>query len=675
MDRMGRARCCVLATSVLAAALGGISQVARADDAGDAGDPGDKPLSEYSLEELLQIPVAVVTRTERPQEATPGIVTLVTREEIAASGARDLVDVLQRVPGFAFATDVQGQLALGFRGNTGAGGEILILVDGQELNETLYGTPLLHYPVDLIERIEISRGPGSVVHGGYAELAVINIISRGAGDAAEVVLGARYGQMDHSYGYRDVQLALRQRLGEVAISVAAFLGEGRRSDATYRDFFGNAYRLPNQQDPALINVAVGYRGLSLRLIGDWMHTTSRDGLAVSEPAAVSTDFESQLAELTYTWHLGDGLTLTPRLAYKRQRPWRVTDDTASSFYEKTAERTTAALTLGWALPPHVELLAGAEVFTSEARLDDTARVGVGLQRPLAGGDTDEFSTVSGFAQVLVDHPIANLSLGARVEHNSRFGTVLLPRIGVTRRFGRFHAKLLVSQAFRAPGHEPFSLNVDLRPEKTTTYEVEAGYRVGAHVLASANLYDLTINDPFVYDFDPSAGTERYFNFARTGSRGFEAAVRAQYPDVRGELTWSFYDAAGRNQVALYAVPGDEHVTSGFPAHKVTASATVRIADDLELSPTVILLGPRVGPAAVDAGGAVVFGRQDATLLVDLFLVRHDLAVPGLELGVGVADLLDQGIVYPDRSAIAHAPLPGPTREYLLRVTYRHDLAR
>jgi outer membrane cobalamin receptor len=615
----------------------------------------------------------VVTRTDRPLDQTPGIVTIVTRDEIRASGARDLVDVLERVPGFSFAMDVQGQLALGFRGNTGAGGQVLLLVDGQELNETLYGTPLLHYPVDLIDKIEISRGPGSVVYGGYAELAVINVITRAAIDGDEVVVGARYGQMDRSYGYRDVQLGVRQHLGELRVSIDAFLGEARRSDATYADFFGHAYRLPNQLDPTIVDVGLAFRGARLHLLGDWMHTTSQDALAASAPAPVETDFDNQYAELTYAWKPVADLTVTPRLAYKRQRPWRVTDPAAASFYEKTAERYTGSLTVQWQARSHVQLLVGAEAFTSRAQLDDTTHTGAGLQQPLAGGDRDEFSTQSGFAQLLVDHRIADLSLGVRVEHNSRFGSVVLPRIGVTRAFGRLYAKALVSQAFRAPGHEPFSLNLALRPEKTTTYEIEAGYRVGDHVLISANLFDLTIRDPFVYDFDPAAGTERYFNFAQTGSRGLEASLRVEYPRARGELTWSFYDAAGRNQVALYAVPGRDDITSGFPAHKVVATGGFRVAHQLELSPTAILLGPVSGPTARAADGTVVFGREGATLLIDLFLQRTDLAVPGLDLGVGVDDLLDQGVVYLDRSAIAHAPLPGPTREYLLRATYRRDL--
>ena len=67
---------------------------------------------------------------------SPGILTLLSREEILASGARDLLDVLQLVPGFAPAVDVEGAVDVGFRGVWGHEGKILLLLDGQEMNSS-----------------------------------------------------------------------------------------------------------------------------------------------------------------------------------------------------------------------------------------------------------------------------------------------------------------------------------------------------------------------------------------------------------------------------------------------------------------------------------------------------------------------------------------------------------
>ncbi len=656
------------------AALAAVAAWLAGPTAAHAGDAGEPDLRQMTLEELLAIPVAVVTRSERPLRDTPGIVTVITRDDLAASGARDLIAVLQLVPGFAVGMDVQGSLALGFRGNTGAGGQILVLVDGLELNENMYGTPMIDVPIDLIEKIEIVRGPGSVVHGGYAELAVINVITRAAAGATAATVGTRYGQMEDGLGYRDVFATGRDRVAGVDVGVSASLGEGRRSDGYYRDFFGGAYRLPNRVDPAMLDVGLGWHGLEVRGLGHWLRTSSQDAVNVSEPAPVDTDFASYFLDARYAWRLTDTVTLTPRATFKRQQPWQVRDLAAITYYRKTAARYTGSVTLDWAVREHLDVLAGAEAFTSRARLVDTANTGVGFQQPLAEGDHDSFSTLTAYSQVLLDHRWANLSLGARLEWNSRFGAVMVPRIGVTRGLGRLHTKLLLSQAFRAPGHEPYSLNVDLRPEKTTTYELEVGYQLGEHVFAGANLFDITTRDPFVYDFDPLVGAERYLNFPRTGSRGVEAVVRAQHERGRAQLTGSYYDASGKNQVALYAVPGQDDVTSGFPAWKLTLSGSARVAEHLSLSPSVVVLGPVWGPVGVEGSADdLTFGEQDATLLLGIYALRRDLAVPGLDLGIGVADLLDQGVRYVERSAIAHAPLPGPTREYMLHVSYRRPL--
>jgi outer membrane receptor for ferrienterochelin and colicin len=135
---------------------------------------------------------------------SPAVVTAVSAEEIRSSGARDLMDVLLLVPGFFFGVDVQGTIGPGFRGLWGQEGKILLLIDGKEMNEQLYSTMQLghEFPVELIERVEVVRGPGSVIYGGNAELAVVNVITRNAQGSTDVLASATYGQMLGSYGRR-----------------------------------------------------------------------------------------------------------------------------------------------------------------------------------------------------------------------------------------------------------------------------------------------------------------------------------------------------------------------------------------------------------------------------------------------------------------------------------------
>ena len=75
-----------------------------------------RDVKDLSLEDLLDQPVEVTTRTARKARQAPGVVLVLTREEILATGARDLLEVLQLVPGFSFHADVEGVVGVGFRG-------------------------------------------------------------------------------------------------------------------------------------------------------------------------------------------------------------------------------------------------------------------------------------------------------------------------------------------------------------------------------------------------------------------------------------------------------------------------------------------------------------------------------------------------------------------------------
>lgn len=126
------------------------------------------------MEALINQQIAVSVKNPLSVRKSPNIISLITEEEIKKSGARDLTDVLRTFPGLDFGVDVQGQIGLGVRGSWANEGKILILLDGQEMNEIAYGTLQFgnNYPLEQIKKIEIIRGPGSAVYGGFAEYMV-----------------------------------------------------------------------------------------------------------------------------------------------------------------------------------------------------------------------------------------------------------------------------------------------------------------------------------------------------------------------------------------------------------------------------------------------------------------------------------------------------------------------
>ena len=82
---------------------------------------------EMSLEDLMKVEVTVASKKALTTRESPGIVTLITEEEIRNSGAQDLIDILKMVPGFDFGVDVEGVVDVAVRGNWAHGREGVII--------------------------------------------------------------------------------------------------------------------------------------------------------------------------------------------------------------------------------------------------------------------------------------------------------------------------------------------------------------------------------------------------------------------------------------------------------------------------------------------------------------------------------------------------------------------
>src|SRR5262249_12437081 len=318
------------------------------------------------------------------------------------------------------------------------------------------------------------------------------------------------------------------------------------SRGAYRDFSGGSYPMAGNSgvDPMFAKLAVTYRGLHASAIVDNYSLETRDGVGPALAAPAHQGFRGYYVDARYDIALRDHLTLTPRFDFIHQTPWEIRDLSSELFYTKTISRYTAGLALSYDPTRHVNLLAGAETYSDRAHVNDQTITGF---QTMFGDKPDvAYDTVATYAQVLVNHPLANLTIGARYEHHSAVGGSLVPRIALTKVIGRFHAKLLASQAFRAPGVENINLSHGLSPERTTVFEAEAGYQLGEHAFVAVNAFDTTIKKPIIYDFDQETMSELYQNFGHTGTRGLELDYRIRYPRASAEVNYSYYTASGKN---------------------------------------------------------------------------------------------------------------------------------
>lgn len=651
---------------------------ARAADPPRSDPPSELEL--FNLEALLNArTLQVPSKTPESVLETPGVVTVITRDEIVRSGARDLVDLLLLIPGFSFGVDVEGVINVGFRGNWGQEGKVLLLLDGQEMNELLYSSLQLgqHYPADHIQRLEIIRGPGSAIYGGYAELAVINVITRGAKDLNGVAGAVYYGQMEHATGRTAVTLSYGQtfaRAKGLEVSLEAFLDRGIRSDQNYVDFSGKQYSMADNStmQTAMVNASVGFHGLKLRFIFDDHHVFTRDAAGPVSAQAWDQRFQSYVLDLQYAGRINRKLTITPRISYTRQTPWQVTDKTSEIYYDKTVDRLRGNVILSYDILASLNALAGVEGYLDLARLNDPTVTG--FQTLFGNSRSVSYGNVAVFAQGLYRNFIANVTLGARYEYHEQFGSSFVPRVALTKVVGRFSLKLLFSQAFRAPAIENINLNPNIKPERTNVLEGELGLRITENMFFTVNGYWTQINQPIIYSVNPVTSQEMYFNADHVGTAGLEAELRLKYSGGYATLNYSFYSSAGQNNVASYQVPGHDDVLLAFPAHKLALSGSINLYRDVVgLSVTGAFMSRRYGYTRGDASGAPVLGSEPPIVLLNALVFYRNVGLRGLDLGVGGSNLIGQSyrLLQPYNSG--HAPLPMGSRELFARLAYHANL--
>lgn len=172
------------------------------------------PIADITLEQLATVEVNTVFGASRYlQRVTdaPSAVSIVTHEEIERFGYQTLAEILRGVRGFYVSND-RNYTYLGVRGFSRPGdynSRVLLLIDGHRLNETVYDLAYFgsEFPlnIDLIDRVEVVRGPGSSVYGTSAFFAVINVITKKAAAIPSLrasVLGGslKTGAVEGSYG-------------------------------------------------------------------------------------------------------------------------------------------------------------------------------------------------------------------------------------------------------------------------------------------------------------------------------------------------------------------------------------------------------------------------------------------------------------------------------------------
>lgn len=647
------------------------------------------------LESMINDAVSVSTKKALSRRNSPNVVTVINEDDIRNSGARDLIDVLRMVPGFTFGLDGSGQVGIGIRGNWAHEGKVLLLLDGQEMNE-IYTAKLFfgnRFPVQLIKRIEIIRGPGSAAYGGSAEFGVINIVTLSSDDYSGLYAGYAFGQMNGARAMRNRYFYIGKNWKKLTINYSSFIGNGERSNREHFGFYPT--ELQNQLgagaytsmagdsdiDPSFHNVSIKWKNLSFRSLIDFYHVRDVTLLDSFAQKPIINGIRAAFTELKWEMKLSEKFKLTPHYI----ATWQYPNTLASSISggvtiretQQEINRNRILLTANYQHNHRRDYLFGIDAYR------DYVDSQLNFQSIVASQTATSRYNFSVFGQGILRLPTFHLTTGMRLDYNTQFGFAFSPRLALTRRYEDFHFKLLVDGAYRAPtiGNTALSFageytfNEDstqvelvqgLAPERTFSIEAEIGYKINDKMYVTANVYNMTIFNPIVLNayqdqpirnvFGDRATILAYQNFNRAGTRGVE--VDFQLKDSWGNLdiNYSFYSSGQQTTVSPYSVASfsfdpekrqreNTGMLLAFPHHRLNMSLGYKLRDNLTLTATSHFYGARYGydvdiPAngTDPADGKLV--REAPALLLNVYARHQHFIWHNLDAGLGVYNLLN-----------------------------------
>lgn len=554
-----------------------------------------------SADSSRTLPALVVTATRehgalRSEVATT---TVLDGRALRAEGITHLADALRRVPGVAVMrqSGLGSQTSLFLRG--GQANYVRLLIDGVPVNEPGGTLDLARITLDDVERIEVVRGPASVLYGTDAVTGVIQLFTRRAGRRASLDAEAGGG----SFGARRGALGASGMAGAADWSLRA-----DHHAAAGILAFNNGYR--NDGIVATAGLGRGATRTDARMTArynasQYQYPTESDG-TVNDRNAERTEHRLMLgAEVGHRWN--DRVETRAQASFNELHP-RTSDgpdgpgddDGYYGYFERaTVARHLADLRTTWRLGEAQRLAVGAEYARDAQR-------GSSLTLSEFGQIPDEFratrANVAGYAQLLGDVGRWSYTAGARIDENTAFGTFHTARLGAAFRLARgLTVRAAAGTAFKAPTFfenfaQGFTIgNRDLRPEQSRSADVGVEAVMTPTVTVRATAFATRFTDLIQYTgTPPHPGAPNFYNIAAANAGGVE--LELALTDVAGLSASASYTWTDTRVVdaGFSSSPNDNFVTGGRLLRRPEHAAALQVSRALGSQGTLTLGMTHVG---------------------------------------------------------------------------------
>ncbi len=564
----------------------------------------------FALDEITVFANLTPTGLER----TGSSVTVVTEEDLAASGDVLVSDYLNRMAGVTVARTGPPGSSTALRMRGAHQRYVAVYIDGVLVNDPSSPESAVNFGTLTtadVGRIEVLRGSQSALYGGSAVGGVINITSRsndGPGISQSAgIEGGSYGTLSTRYGFTN-----RGERGEVSLNASHFRSDGFSAveggapdgfEAT-RLSFSARHRMTD-------DLTLGFSGFAQRSRADYddwpvdeEFEERRRELGARLFAEVEAGAVSHVFDITAYRIRREDRDLGAGTAPDRFKGTRI-----GASYQGTAQ-TSPDLTLSWGADIRRETTSGVAPWTGYPRYRETI---AGIFAEAQWAATSEI----------------DISVTGRVDRHSDFGTFPTGRMAMAwRPADGLTLRAAVSNGYRAPASGerfgPFG-NPDLEAETSRSAEIGAEYAFAGGVRLSGTLFVLRTDDE-IHGFPPE-------NVESTRRRGLELAgslplgerimLHGAYTYIDAEIT-----AGTRSGQRL----------SRVPRHDLSLSLDAELAERLHGTLTVQHVADRRDTLPICTPGCITGPLPDYT--VANVSLRYELT-PQADLTLRVDNLFNR----------------------------------
>lgn len=414
-----------------------------------------------SLDEVSEI----ATKTKLNIDDTPAFVTVLHGNKLQKIGIDNIYEALAQVPGVQLKREISGVPVVIFRG-LDQKGEVILMVDGVTINNSFRGSIYyyLDFPIELVERIEVIRGAGSVLYGSNAMSGVINIITKSSQEGVQNSVFASTG----TYGTLKGGAIVSQNIGDFRLALDTYY---QKDDKTISDTdrrnkdYSVGINLENENFSFLARIKSLDVGNAYGVHG--------------EPDYYSDRYNHQnrniFTKLAYKETLSKNNTINLQIGYTQYRQdteaQTSVGNTLSLAYKEESYFAEANL-ISDSLKNN-KFLFGIRTESTRELNNNLTLNGITTFNNLIGSNFSREVLSLYFNDTYELSTDLDISAGLRYDNYSDFGSSCSPNVGLVYRINRaLKFKALYSHAFRAPSWIELNSDSNFQAEKSDT--IEAG---------------------------------------------------------------------------------------------------------------------------------------------------------------------------------------------------------